>query len=506
MHGNEWGDNTVEGVAMTSETSPATVPISAVMQRPLWRDTFSSLRLHNYRLYVIAQFIAYTAAWVQRIAVDWLVLELTGNVALVGLTIAIQFTPTIVLGAYAGVIADRFDKRATLMIAQSIIGVLSLALAIVTILGVAELWLVYLLVLLMGIIQVFDNPARAVFVNELVGPRHLRNAISLNASIFHSGAFLGPALSGVLIVAAGSGWAIGINAVAVVIGVIILASMRKRELLIAPRAPETKGQIREAMRYIRNKPTLFWTMVMVFVIAVFGMPMPTLLAAMANTVYETGASGYGLYNSLAAIGALLGALASARRSSLRLRTIIFGAVLYGVAMMLAGIVPIYSLFLGVLIGIGLSRLLLMTAAETMVQLSSNLVIRGRVMAFYVMVILGGQAVGGPLMGTIAELWGAKIAFVIAGGVPTVVAITIAILLARSGRLTVRVAPRRTGRWVAIVPHPRSRAITESMPIVGSGSGSGSDAAHAPTSRNRLRALRASLSRGARKRRSPKEDL
>jgi len=450
---------------MTSETSPATVPISAVMQRPLWRDTFSSLRLHNYRLYVIAQFIAYTAAWVQRIAVDWLVLELTGNVALVGLTIAIQFTPTIVLGAYAGVIADRFDKRATLMVAQSIIGMLSLALAIVTIAGVAQLWLVYLMVLLMGIVQVFDNPARAVFVNELVGPRHLRNAISLNASIFHSGAFLGPALSGALIVAAGSGWAIGINAVAVVIGVIILASMRKRELLIAPRAPESKGQIREAARYIRNKPALFWTMIMVFVIAVFGMPMPTLLAAMANTVYGTGASGYGLYNSLAAIGALLGALASARRSSLRLRTIIFGAVLYGVMMMLAGIVPVYGLFLGVLIGIGLSRLLLMTAAETMVQLSSNIVIRGRVMAFWVMVILGGQAVGGPLMGTIAELLGAKTAFVIAGGVPAVAAIAIAIVLAKSGRLKVTVAPRRNGRWIAIVPQHRSRAITEPITII-----------------------------------------
>ncbi|MBH0110539.1 MFS transporter [Salinibacterium sp. NG22] len=479
---------------MPSETSPATVPISAVMQRPLWRDTFSSLRLHNYRLYVIAQFIAYTAAWVQRIAVDWLVLELTGNVALVGLTIAIQFTPTIILGAYAGVIADRFDKRATLMVAQSIIGMLSLALAIITIMGVAQLWLVYLLVLLMGIIQVFDNPARAVFVNELVGPRHLRNAISLNASIFHSGAFLGPALSGALIVAAGSGWAIGINAVAVVIGVIILASMRKNELLIAPRAPESKGQIREAIRYIRAKPTLFWTMVMVFVVAVFGMPMPTLLAAMANTVYDTGASGYGLYNSLAAIGALLGALASARRASLRLRTIIFGAVLYGAMMMLAGIVPIYGMFLGVLIGIGLSRLLLMTAAETMVQLSSNLVIRGRVMAFWVMVILGGQAVGGPLMGTIAELWGAKLAFVIAGGVPAAVAIGIAIVLARSGRLTVKVAPRRAGRWVAIVPKHQSRAITEPITIV--------DAAAVPSEPHgmKLRKLRSTLLRSSSKRR------
>jgi len=227
-----------------------------------------------------------------------------------------------------------------------------------------------------------------------------------------------------------------------------------------------------------------------------------LAAAVAGLIYTYSPFHLALamqYNSLAAIGALLGALASARRARLRLRTIIFGAVLYGAMMMLAGIVPVYGLFLGVLIGIGLSRLLLMTAAETMVQLSSNLVIRGRVMAFWVMVILGGQAVGGPLMGTIAEFLGAKVAFVIAGGVPAVVAIAIAIVLARSGRLTVTVAPRRKGRWVAIVPRHQSRAITEPITIIDA------DAVQVPIAHNKLRRLRSSLSRSATKRRSEQED-
>ncbi len=420
------------------------------MQRPAWRDTFGALRIHNYRLYVIAQFISNTAGWSQRIAVDWLVLEITNSVTLVGLTIALQFLPTLLLGAWAGVIADRFPKRRVLIVCQSVIGLLSLVLAVLAITGHANLLVVYGLVLAIGVMQTFDGPARSVFVSELVGPRHLRNAISVNASIFHLGALLGPALSGVLIVAVGSGWAIGGNVIATVIGILLVTAMRGEEMLVAPRAPSSKGQIREAARYILGKPTLFWTMVMVAFVAIFGMPMPALLAGMADTVYDTGAQGYGLYNSLAAIGALTGALISTRRGSLRLRTIMIGAMVYGLLLITAGLAPFYVLFLAVLPTIGLSRLLYMTASETMVQLSSNMAIRGRVMAFWVMVVVGGQAIGGPVMGWFAENLGPKTAMVISGAVPAIAAIVIAILLAHSGRLRVKVTARR-GKWIAIVP-------------------------------------------------------
>lgn len=437
-------------MALTPDSDPATMPIAIAMQRPAWRDTFAALRLHNYRLYVVAQFISNTAGWMQRIAVDWLVLEITGSVALVGLTIALQFLPTLLFGAYAGVLADRFPKRRVLLVCQSAIGVLSLALALVALLGEPHLLVVYALVLGIGVLQVFDGPARSVFVNEMVGPHHLRNAISVNASTFHLGALLGPAISGVLIVAVGSGWAIATNVLAVAIGLCLLLAIRTDDLLIAPRRPSSKGQIREAGRYILSKPTLFWTLVMVFFVATFGMPMPALMAGMADTVYHTGATGYGLYNSLVAVGALAGALASTRRASLRLRTIVFGAVLYGVLQALAGFAPIDTMFLVVLPLIGLSRLLYMTASETMMQLSSNLAIRGRIMAFWVMVVVGGQAIGGPLMGWLAESLGARTAMIISGGVPALAAIVIAVLLSRSGRLRVKVAPKR-GKWVAIVP-------------------------------------------------------
>lgn len=433
------------------------MPIAIAMQRPAWRDTFGALRVYNYRLYVIAQFVSNTAGWAQRIAVDWLVLELTNSVALVGVTIALQFLPTLLLGPYGGVIADRFPKRSVLVFCQSSVGVLSLVLAILAISGHAELLLVYALVLAIGVLQVFDGPARSVFVNEMVGPHHLRNAISVNASIFHLGALLGPAISGVLIVAVGSGWAIAVNVVAAAIGLCLLLAMRTGELLVAPRRQAAKGQIREAVRYIMAKPTLFWTLVMVAFVATFGMPMPALLAGMADTVYGTGATGYGLYNSLIAVGALLGALASTRRSSLRLRTIVLGALLYGLLQLLAGFAPFYPMFLVLLPTIGLSRLLYNTAGETMMQLSSNMAIRGRVMAFWTMVIVGGQAIGGPLMGWLAEYLGARTAMMISGGVPAAAAVVIAILLSRSGRLRVKVGVRR-GSWISIVPRPRIRPV------------------------------------------------
>ncbi|MGX5681495.1 MFS transporter [Schumannella luteola] len=438
---------------MTPDANPATMPIAMAVQRPAWKDTFSALRMHNYRLYVVAQFLSNTAGWMQRIATDWLVLELTGSVALVGLTIAVQFLPTLLLGAWAGVIADRFPKRAVLLITQGLVGVFSLVLAVLAITGSATLLSVYALVLGIGIVQVFDGPARSVFVNEMVGPRHLRNAISVNASIFHLGALLGPAISGALIVIVGSGWAIAINVGAAAVGILLLLSMRRSELLVGPRAPSTKGQIREAGRYILSKPTLFWTMVIVGFVAVFGVPMPTLLAGIANSVYDTGPQGYGLYNTLAAVGALTGALVSARRSSLRLRTIVLGVLLYGVLLALAGAAPFYPMFLVVLVFVGFSRLLVMTAAETMVQFSSNLAIRGRVMAFWGIVLVGGQAIGGPLVGWIAETIGPKNAMIVCGSVPALAAIAISLVLARSGRLTVTVRPRR-GNWVAIVPRAK----------------------------------------------------
>ena len=451
----------------TNNIAPATEPIPLVLDRPRWRDTFDSLRIRNYRLYVLSQVVANTSVWMQRIAIDWLVLELTGSVALVGITVALQFGPILLFGAWGGVIADRYAKRSLLIQTQSVVVVLCALLATLTIAGVVQVWHVFLAAFLLGTAAAVDGPARSAFISEMVGHTRLRNAISVNASIFHLGGMLGPALSGMLIVLVGSGWSIAANAVAGLVVLTALGAMRTGELRTSPRLTRSTGQIRAALRYAMSKPAIFWSLATLFFVSTFGMSLPVLLAAMANDVYETGARGYGLYSSLAAVGAFLGALLSTRRTSLRLRSIVGGAIVYGLITAAAGFAPVVGVFLVALVGIGLSRLLFAMAAESMTQLSSNTSIRGRVMSLYIMVLLGGQAVGGPLMGWIAEEWGARPALAVAGLVPAIAGIAIAATLARSGELTLRVNIRTPRMPVSIVSRRR-----------GSGSGSRTASARA----------------------------
>jgi MFS family permease len=230
--------------------------------------------------------------------------------------------------------------------------------------------------------------------------------------------------------------------------------MRVAELTPSPRAERTRGQIREALAYVRKKPAIFWSLVTLSFVSVFGMSLPILLAAMAQNVFDTGSAGYGVYNSIVAVGALTGAIVSTRRRTLRLRTIVVAAAAYGLLQFAAGFSPWYVAFLVVLPGIGLARLLFATAAESMTQLSSNAAIRGRVMSLYGMVMIGGQAIGGPLMGAIAEHLGARIALMISGGVPASAAIVIALVLARSGRLRLKVSLNRRDSFIAIVSRKR----------------------------------------------------
>ena len=444
---------------VTTETStsiPPTEPIPVLLERPRWRDTFDSLRVFNYRLYVISQVLSNTSGWMQKIATDWLVNELTHNVALVGVTVFLQFAPVLVFGVWGGVIADRVDKRRLMMGTQLTTALLCAVLGALTIIGIVEVWQVWGVAFLLGMVAVVEGPARSAFVNEMVGHRRLRNAISLNASIFHLGGLLGPAISGVLIVLVGSGWSISVNAVAAIVVAVTLGCMRVRELLPSPRAIRSKGQIREGVKYVIGKPTIFWPMIMLAFVSTFGMTLPVLLVAFADNVYQTGAAGYGLYSSAAAVGALTGAVLSTRRMTVRLRTIMFAAGLFGLALLLAANAPWEPLFLVFLVSIGVTRLLFATGAESIVQLSTNRVIRGRVMSLYSIVMLGGQALGGPISGAIADRFGVQTAMTVAGIVPAVAAIVIAVVLARSGRLALRIRIRRSGRFVAIVP--RGRAV------------------------------------------------
>lgn len=433
-----------------------------LLDRPAWRESFSSLRIRNYRLYILSSAVSSTAVWMQRIAVDWLVLELTGSVTLVGLTVALQFAPSLLFGAWGGVIADRYSKRAVLLTTQSIVVVLCAALAAFTITGAVEAWQVLIAAFLLGTAAAVEGPARSAFVTEMVGTGRLRNAISVNASIFHLGGLLGPAVSGALIVVVGSGWSIGVNSIAGLVVISALLAMRASELRRSPRLPRSRGQIRAAIHYVLGKPPIFWSMVTLAFVSTFGMSLPVLLTAMANDVYGTGAAGYGVYSSLAAVGAFVGAVLSTRRTSLRLRTIVGSAVVFGLITAAVGFVPFASVFAVALVGVGLSRLLFATGAESLTQLSSNTGIRGRVMSLYIMVLLGGQALGGPLMGYLAEELGARTAFAISGLVPAIAGIAIALVLARTGRLMVRVDLRQLRTPVSIVRRRKTAATRERM--------------------------------------------
>lgn len=423
---------------------------------PRLRDSFSSLQVLNYRRFQASQLLAHTAGWMQRIATDWLVLEITGNIAAVGLTVFLQWGPMLLLGPYGAVIADRFSKRKLLMVVYGVFGVLSALLATLALTGVVELWHVYVISVVIGCVFVVEAPSRVVLVSEMVEPRLLQNAISLNASVFHFGGFIGPAVSGVIIAVAGAGWAIGVNALAALVVVITLATLRSGELSIIPVQPRQTGQIRQAVRYARSKPTIFWPMIMLMFVSVFGMSLPVILTGFASEVYETGSTGYGLYTSLVAIGALAGALFSTRLRTLRLRTIILAAAIYGTLQALAGLAPVYGAFLAVLVGVGLARLIYAIMADSLVQLSCNPLIRGRVMSFYVIIMVGGQAIGGPLMGGLAELLGPQAALVISGAVPATAAIVIAALIARSGSLRLQVRLKRGESIVSIVARSQIR--------------------------------------------------
>ena len=420
---------------MTTATGfPPTEPLTQLTSPPPWKKTFDSLKVRNFRIFALSNLIAMTALWMQRIAQDWLVLELSGSVAAVGITVALQFAPMLVFGLVGGVIVDRYPKRTLLMICQTVAVLTSASLAALVLTGTVEVWHIYLAALLLGFVTVVDNPARQSFTGEMVGPFHLRNAISMNSSTFQVGALVGPAISGALLVAVGAGWSFGINAVACVFVVISLARLRTSELFRTPSMPRERGQLRAGIRYVVEKPVILYTIVIMGFLSVFGQNLPVILASYAKDVFEVGAAGYGLFNTLVAVGALVGALLSTRRRGFGLRGIVVAALFYALVQTLSGLMPTEESFAVALAAVGLTWLLFITAANSLVQLSSNAGVRGRVMALYVLVLLGGQSIGGPVMGFVVEHLGAPTGMLISGGVPLVAVAVIAVVLARKGLL------------------------------------------------------------------------
>lgn len=458
-----------------ADAYPLTEPIPVSTGPRPWSKTLDSLSVPNFRLFTISNVIAMTAIWMQRIAQDWLVLEMTGSVAAVGVTVAMQFAPMLAFGLFGGVIVDRYSKRMLLMLTQSIVAALSLALTVLTLTGSVQVWHVWSIAFLVGLVTVIDNPTRQVFVNEIVGPRYLRNAITVNSSVFQLGGLIGPATSGALIVTVGAGWSFGINTIACLVTVLALSQLKASALHRTPPAPREKGQLREGIRYVISKPTIFWPLVMLGFLSVFSLNMPVLLAAYASDVYRVGAGGYGLFNTLVAVGAFAGALASTRRASIRLRTVIFCGGLWALIQAGSGLMPTEIAFASALVATGIANQFFFTAGNPLVQMSSNVRVRGRVMSVWVLVLLGGQALGGPLMGWIVEQFGPRIGMLVSGLVPALAAVVIALVLAHRHQLRLAVTLRRSrseARDRRTRPGPAQRAQKPRSGSRQGGTGSG----------------------------------
>ncbi|MBV9025000.1 MAG: MFS transporter [Streptomycetaceae bacterium] len=444
------------------------------------RRTFSSLKIRNYRLFALGAVISNTGTWMSRIAQDWLVLSLTGSSTAVGITTALQFLPMLLFGLYGGVIADRYPKRKLLLLTQSTMGVLGLALAALTLSGQVQVWHVYAIAFLLGMVTVVDNPTRQSFVMEMVGPQDVRNAVSLNSANFQTARLVGPAVAGVLISAVGSGWAFLFNGLSFGAPLIGLMLMRPSELHEVERTPRGKGQLREGLRYVAGQPELIWPIVLVGFIGTFGFNFPIWLSAFAHRVYHAGASTYGMFNTAMAVGSVIGALLAARRATTRMRLLLGAALSFGVLEMVAAISPSLWLFVALLVVIGMFGITVNTTANSSVQLATDPVMRGRVMSLFMMVFVGGTPLGGPLVGWITDTFGARAGFVTGGLVSAGAALLIAVVLLKSARLRVRVDLR--GRRVRFAERePRERECRSVVAGVGSPPTESADAfSHPPT--------------------------
>ncbi|WP_336922567.1 MFS transporter [Aquipuribacter sp. SD81] len=420
-------------------TTPG-VPVSTdpPRRRP-FAQTFRSLGHRDYRLWAGAAVVSNTGTWMQRVAQDWLVLvDLTADSALaVGVVTGLQFLPMVLLAPWAGLIADRFEKRRILQVSQTLQGLLALGLGLLVLAGAAQVWHVYVFALALGVVTAFDAPARQTYVTSLVPAEDLPNAIGLNAATFHLGRLLGPASAGLLIAWVGTGPVFVINAVSFAFTVVVLAITRTRSPGQGTQGLSGLERMRQAVQYVRTRGDILLVLVLVFVVGTFGLNFQLTTAVMARIEFGRGPESYGLLGTFLAVGSLTGALVAAGRRRARLRLVVGAVTAFGVASSAAALMPTYWTFAASLVLVGLASLTLMTAANATVQLSTPPELRGRVMALYFAVFIGATPVGAPLIGWIAEAWGARWTIAVGGITALLAAAGAVVFLLQRSRVELR---------------------------------------------------------------------
>jgi MFS family permease len=370
---------------------------------------FRSLRSFNFRLWTAGALVSNIGTWMQRIAQDWLVLtQLTHHDAsALGIVIGLQFVPLLLLLPWTGSAADRLDQRKLLMATQAAMGILALILGVLTITGIVQLWHVYVLAFLSGSALALDAPVRQTFVAEMVGDDDLPNAVALNSMSVNSAQMIGPAVAGLLIAGVGLGWAFLLNGLSFAAVLISMSFFRGSELHPNPRAHRISGGFIEGLRYVWNRPDLGAILLMLFLIGTFGFNFPIFISTMAVNVFHTDARGFGLLSSLMAVGTLAGSLFAASRMNPSLSSLLAGAGVFGLGCSLAAMAPGYWWFAVALMIVGAAALTFVNGTNSMMQLSTEPAMRGRVMALRVSIALGGTPIGAPIVGWVANHFGPR---------------------------------------------------------------------------------------------------
>jgi MFS family permease len=402
---------------------------------------FRSLRVRNFRLYATGQLVKLVGVWMLFIAQDWLVLELSGDSATaLGLVTALQFTPVLLLTLYGGQLADRFDKRKLLIIANGVFAVFALGLSLLVVSGHVELWHVFAFAGASGVVQAIETPVRQAFWSELVGPDLLPNALSLGSATFNSARLIGPALAGLGIAAFGTGTVLLITSAMSVAPVVLAIRMRPAELYRAELTTiaARDARILDGLRYVWHRPDLVLVMLLVLVLGMLGFNFQLTLAVLAKTVFHTGAEFFGLLTSALAVGALGGALAGAvRRSRPSVYAVLLAAVLFASFETLLGFAPYFWLAVLLAVPTGFFMIFFAQAANQRVQLGVDALFRGRVMALHVLVFFGTTPLGAPLIGWVAEQFGPRAAIWLGGLASLVAALIIGLVQVRGSRAKVR---------------------------------------------------------------------
>ena len=384
-----------------------------------------SFKHRNFRVLYPANALSNIGTWAQRVAQDWLVLELTDyDPAMLGLVTAVQFLPSMLLSLYGGLLADRFSKRKLLLLTNLGAGISSLVLGLLVLSDAVALWHVFLLALLVGIFSAIDSPIRISFTSELVGKDDLANAVSLNSANFNAGRLIGPALSGFLIAAYGTGPSFIINTASYVVMIVTLLAIRDKDLHITVQ-PKRGNKLIEGFRYVKSRRDLLLVMVVVFFTTTFGLNFQMFIALMATKEFGMGPSEFGTLGSVLAVGSLSGAVLAARLEKHRtIRNILRGAFVFGILIAISGLLPNVWIYGAALPLLGATVLLTLISANTYVQSNTDSALRGRVMGIYLMIFMGGTPLGSPLVGFVAAAIGIRGTIIICGIIVAVAALII----------------------------------------------------------------------------------